>query len=61
MFRLIAAIVMIMMPVISVSNGGPERQDPFGTRDLADEEGCYKGQPDCGPPPPFTTGTTIDR
>lgn len=55
MFRLIAAIVMIMMPVISVSNGGSERQTPFGTRDIGDEEGCYKGQEGCGPPPPFTT------
>ncbi len=61
MFRLIAAIVMIMLPIISVSNGNSDGQSPFGTRDIGDEEGCYKGQAGCGPPPPFTTNTDFDR
>jgi hypothetical protein len=44
MFRLITAVVMVMMPIISVSTGTTEREFPFGARDLADEEGCYQGQ-----------------
>jgi len=57
MFRLITALVMAMMPIISVSVDGNDRQFPFGSRDLVDEEGCYQGQTTngCGgPPDPFT-------
>jgi len=53
MFRLITAIAIVLMPIISVATGG-STQDPFSSRDVADNESCTIGQCGGGAPPPFT-------
>jgi hypothetical protein len=60
MFRLIAAIVMIMMPIISVSNGGSDGQST--SRDPLEWKACDQGDPSCGSPPdPFGVATVSSK
>ncbi|MCZ6508737.1 MAG: hypothetical protein O7A98_10455 [Acidobacteria bacterium] len=56
MFRLIAVIAIIMMPIVSVVSTGSSG-DPFQSRDIFSEEGC---RPTCDPlmDDPFTKGGT---
>jgi len=53
MFRLITAISLVLMPIISVATGG-SAGDPFPSRDVADNESCTIGNCGGSPPPPFT-------
>ncbi len=44
MLRLISAIIMILMPIISVSNGRSDTESPFTSRDVIDDGGCEIGE-----------------
>ena len=52
MFRLITAIALVLMPIIAVATGG-STQDPFSSRDVADNESCGVGECGGSAPPPF--------
>jgi hypothetical protein len=47
MFRLIAAIAIIMMPIVSVVSTGSD-QNPIQSRDIFDDEGCTEVGDKCG-------------
>jgi hypothetical protein len=57
MIRLIAAFILMLAPLMSVSTGTSEGQRVFTSHDLGDERGCTQGQTTngCGgnPPAPF--------
>ncbi len=58
MFRLIAALMIAAMPIISVSTGSDS--SGFGSRDvdILDDWGCETAT--CGPPPPFADSSQFD-
>jgi hypothetical protein len=54
MFRLITAMAMILMPIISVSTGTGDSDSIIRTRDILDQKGCTRdGYCPGAPPPPF--------
>ena len=58
MFRLIAAIAMIMMPIVSAVSTD-DRQAPIRSHDIFVNEGCPAAGCDSEDPPrPFTDGGT---
>jgi hypothetical protein len=55
MSKFIAALILMLAPIMSVSTTrSTDQQTPFTSHDLGDERGCPQGSTDdgCGGPPP---------